>query len=99
MLNVIKTKPFTVGLFNEDHSLCYIDEKLVIALTKSGPVLLLRNGVIPQKEISYALNLTKLQLRKGGGWCKRSDGLSFHLLEEREVSNGQSNARGTCSAK
>ncbi len=88
---------FTVGLFNQDHRLLYIDDKLVIAFINDEPTLTSRNGGVSPSHLAYALNMTRLQLKKGGRWKTNQEGLTYHKLEEQEseVHGGQSNARGS----
>jgi len=72
----------TVGLFSEDTSIHYVDTDLVIATTSEGQAqVVLRNG--SRRGLDYALKLSNFNLKKGGVWLKRPDGLSYHLLESR----------------
>lgn len=71
----------TVGLFSEDTSIHYVDNDLVITTASKGPQVVLRNG--SRRSLNYALKLSNFSLKKGGGWLKRPDGLSYHLLESR----------------
>jgi len=71
----------TVGLFPDEVYLHYIDKDLVISTTAKGPIIVLRNG--SKRSLTYALRLSGFSLKKGGEWLKRSDGLSYHLLELR----------------
>jgi hypothetical protein len=83
----------TIGLFPGDVVLHYIDKELVIATPLKDAQVVLRNG--SKKSLTYALKMTGFKLKKGGSWKKRSDGLSYHLLEVRsEVTNGKLNTRG-----
>ena len=71
----------TVGLFPNDVTLHYIDGDLVVASPEEGSQVVLRNG--SRRSLAYALKMTGFNLKKGGSWLKRPDGLSYHYLEAR----------------
>lgn len=79
----------TVGLFNEDLQIHYVDNDLVIVTATEGPQVILKNG--SRRSLNYALKLSNFSLKKGGSWLKRPDGLSYHLLEGKEKAKNGSN--------